>query len=204
MKPKKVNRKGNATAKLTIYDWGWRDNIIYAVTAKANEKLKGLAMLEKLRNLFGVNDIDEKQFRDKMTEMQRKAFTPEERKPIRWTRNEKGQIVSPFDKKIKKTHLASSIPGHMKPCSDVNNAARYDEPPTLSTEDYKEEETSVNDHREITGSTSSLLPAENPRNQPDTLGGMQLVIGQSAQRLKPDLLMMEAMGIRKMANRGFS
>lgn len=114
-----------------------------------------------------------------------------------------GGWYNALDKKIKKTHLVDNTPGRMKPCSDISKAVKYDDPPSLSQDDYKEEETAVNDHREITGATSSLLPTENKKNQPDTLGGMQLVIGQSAQRLKPDLLMMESMGIRKMANRAF-
>lgn len=105
------------------------------------------------------------------------------------------------DKKIKKTDLQKNIPGLMRPCSDPNNAIRYDVPPPLLPEDYKEEEAATNDHREITGASSSFLPVEDKKNQPDTLGGMQQNLGQASIRLKPDLSMMEIMGIRRMADR---
>ena len=107
------------------------------------------------------------------------------------------------DKRIKKSHLTKNTPGFMRPCSDVNAAFRYDNPPTLTIEDYKEEETAVNDHREITGATTSILPTADVSEQHRTLGGMQLLVGQAAQRLRPDLVMMELMGIRKIANRAF-
>jgi len=107
------------------------------------------------------------------------------------------------DKKIKKKHLTNTTPGFMRPCSDVNKAFKYDTPPTLTPDDYKEEEVSVNDHREITGATNSLLPPADKSQQPDTLGGMRLNLSQSLARLKPDLTMMELQGIRKIANRAF-
>lgn len=108
-----------------------------------------------------------------------------------------------LDKKIKKTQLKENYPGLMRACSDVNAASRPDIVQPLGPEDYKEEETAVNDHREITGSTTALLPPADKRSQPDTLGGMQINLQQALSRLKPDLQMMEMMGIRKMANRGF-
>ena len=107
------------------------------------------------------------------------------------------------DKKIKKTQLMTNVPGLMRACSDVNNAVKYDVIPGLDVTDYKEEEIAVNDHREITGSSSALLPAENPKNRPDTLGGMQQDLSQALSKLKPDLQMMEMMGIRRIANRAF-
>lgn len=107
------------------------------------------------------------------------------------------------DKKIKKSQLISNVPGLMRACTDVNQAVRYDVIPGPDITDYKEEEIAVNDHREITGASSALLPAENPKNRPDTLGGMQQDLGQALSKLKPDLQMMEVMGIRKTANRAF-
>lgn len=107
------------------------------------------------------------------------------------------------DKKIKKTQLMKNIPGLYKPCSDVNNAVRPDVPIPSTPDDYKEEEVAVNDHREIVGATTSLLPTADVKQQHDTLGGMQLLMSQSAQRLRPDLVMMEIMGVRRAANRAF-
>jgi len=108
-----------------------------------------------------------------------------------------------MDKKIKKSQLQSNLPGLMRACSDVNNAVKYDLPPGVAPEDYKEEEVAVNDHREITGATTSLLPTADVGQQHKTLGGMEIMVSQGMQRLKPDLSMMEVMGIRKIANRAF-
>lgn len=108
-----------------------------------------------------------------------------------------------LDKKIKRSQLTTNVPGMMRACSDVKNAVKYDVMPTADATDYKEEEIAVNDHREITGASSALLPTENPKNRPDTLGGMQQDLGQALSKLKPDMQMMEIMGIRRMANRAF-
>ena len=107
------------------------------------------------------------------------------------------------DKKIKKTHLTNTTPGFMRPCSDPTKAFAYDNPPTLTPDDYKEEEVAVNDHREQTGATASLLPPADKKQQADTLGGMKLNLAQSLARLKPDLITMEMNGIRRIANRAF-
>jgi hypothetical protein len=108
-----------------------------------------------------------------------------------------------LDKKIKKSQVQDNTPGLMRACSDVNAAVKYDTPPPTDPTDYSEEQTAVNDHRDITGSTTALLPPSDNRQQPDTLGGMQINLSQSIQRLKPDLTMMEMMGIRRIANRAF-
>ncbi|KKM68578.1 hypothetical protein LCGC14_1459530 [marine sediment metagenome] len=105
-KNKKEHRKGYLTAKLVFFDYGWRDNIVYNAMAKQHEKEKGLAMVERLKNLFNINLFDEEEFRKKMIQMQVEAFTPteypKERELVKWTRDEKGKIVSPFSKKDKK------------------------------------------------------------------------------------------------------
>lgn len=107
------------------------------------------------------------------------------------------------DKKIKKKHLTSNVPGLWRPCTDTARAAVPDIPIPLTPDDYKEEETAVNDHREVTGATTSLNPAADKKQMHDTLGGMQLMLSQSIQKLRPDLAMMEMMGIRRAANRAF-
>lgn len=107
------------------------------------------------------------------------------------------------DKRINKKSVSRTVPGLYKACTDVNNAVRPDQIIPSTPDDYKEEENAVNDHREITGSSASLLPSADQSQVPDTLGGMKLQLGASLQRLKPDLVMMEFMGIRKMANRAF-
>ena len=100
-KIKKIYRNGEVIAKLILFDWGWRDNIIYSSKAKSGEKSKGLMMIEKLRNFFNFSKKDEEDFRKKMIEMQIKAFSPtkyfEQIKPLKkFERDEKGNIISPF------------------------------------------------------------------------------------------------------------
>ena len=112
-----------------------------------------------------------------------------------------GGVYNVLDKKIKKTDLQKNIPGLWRGASDVNNIKPDMPIPKSTLDDYREEEVSVNDHREITGATSSLLPTENLKGQADTLGGMQQNLSQSMSRLKPDLAMMETMGVRRIADR---
>jgi hypothetical protein len=112
-----------------------------------------------------------------------------------------GGVYNRLDKKIKKSELQQNIPGLWRGASDINNIKPDLPIPKSTLDDYKEEEVAVNDHREITGASSALLPTENPRNRPDTLGGMQQELGQAVAKLKPDLSMMEIMGIRKIADR---
>lgn len=93
MKVKKQIRKGFLTAKLTFFDWGWADNVVYRITGKTNEKEKGLLMIQKIKEFFGVrnNEIEDSEVKRIKDEIKR----------IIWTRDEKGRIISPFDKKIK-------------------------------------------------------------------------------------------------------
>ncbi len=104
MKPKKEIRKGNLTAKLTFFDWGWADNIIYKVKGKVNEKDKGLLMIQKIKEFFGVRnkEIEESERKDIDDEIERINIMRKEKEKIEWTRNDKGRIISPFDKKIQR------------------------------------------------------------------------------------------------------
>lgn len=114
-----------------------------------------------------------------------------------------GGTYNALDKKIRKTDLQKNIPGAWIGTSDINNIKPSLPIPKSTLDDYKEEETAVNDHREITGATTSLLPTADIKQQHSTLGGMELLMGQGLQRLKSDLSMIEIMGIRRLANRAF-
>lgn len=96
-KGKEPSKKSYLTAKLSIYDWGWGEKIIYRITGKTTEKKKGLQMLEQIKLRFGINDFDEKDFnRSKIRDIKK------EMKRIDWTRDERGQIISPFSQKLQK------------------------------------------------------------------------------------------------------
>lgn len=114
-----------------------------------------------------------------------------------------GGWYNALDKKIKKKQLIANVPGLLRACSDVNNAVRFDNPPPLMPEDYKEEETAVSDFKEVTGTPNALDPSGDISKEHRTLGGVQLLASQAAQRLKADLMMMDMMLVRAMANRAF-
>ncbi|HEC39517.1 MAG TPA: hypothetical protein ENI29_14855 [bacterium] len=88
MKQKKEIKKGVLTAKLTFFDWGWADNIIYRIKGKVNEKSKGLDMISKIKEFFGIQD-------NEIIKHDRKV-RDEEIARIKWTRDEEGNIISPF------------------------------------------------------------------------------------------------------------
>lgn len=88
MKAKKQIRKGFLTAKLTFFDWGWADNIIYKQKARVNEKDKGIQMISKIKEFFGITDKDIKE--NEVITIKRELTR------INWTRDQEGKIVSPF------------------------------------------------------------------------------------------------------------
>ena len=83
---KKSKKNGNIIAKILLYD-SWRERIIYKVQATQNDKNTGLMIIERLKNLFGISTNDEKKFI---------------RDSIKWSRDDKGKIVSPYSKRLEK------------------------------------------------------------------------------------------------------
>lgn len=93
-KQRKERKKSSVTAKLIFYDLGWREKVIYKFQSSCNNKSNGLMMIETIRNYFGITDNDEKN---------NKLIIEREVTPIKWTRDEEGNIVSPFSKGPKET-----------------------------------------------------------------------------------------------------
>jgi hypothetical protein len=98
-KTHKGNRKSFVTAKLIFYDWGWRENVIYRVKASCNDKKKGFLMIEAIRNYFGINNIDVGE--EEEIRIKREVRAVNQAKPFKWTRDEKGKLISPYSKKLK-------------------------------------------------------------------------------------------------------
>lgn len=98
-KIKKEHRKSFVSARLVFYDWGWKENIIYRVKSSCSDKNKGLLMIDAIRNYFGINNEDEKEYEEVRIEREVRAIQPTE--PINWTKDAKGNIISPFSKKLK-------------------------------------------------------------------------------------------------------
>lgn len=93
-KDKKIVRKNFLTAKLMVYDWGWADKIMYRLIGKTNEKHKGIMMLKKIREIFGITEHDILNYEEREVETMRNIP-----KPVKWSRDERGNITSPFRKK---------------------------------------------------------------------------------------------------------
>jgi len=101
MAKNKKTRNGQPSdiATLTFHDW--YGNKVDKVKGKTTEKNKGIIMLKKIKDQFSIDDIDICQFDYMELEEQKKMFD----NSVQWTRDEKGNITSPFssDKKIKDT-----------------------------------------------------------------------------------------------------
>ncbi|KKN20300.1 hypothetical protein LCGC14_0937120 [marine sediment metagenome] len=107
MKKKKFNRSGRQAdiAQLTLH--GWFGDLIDRIKAKTTEKEKGIMMLDKIENQFNISQMDREAFRKVMKEREKEDFEEmkeqarERRKGDPFTRDEKGNIVSPFRSKEK-------------------------------------------------------------------------------------------------------
>lgn len=95
---KKIVKKGDLTAKLTFFDWGWADNVVFSVKAKVSEKYKGLQMIERIKMFFGISnkEIVRNEEDNLKTEI---AEIKGNKSKIKWTRDEEGNITSPFKSK---------------------------------------------------------------------------------------------------------
>lgn len=99
---------GRLRAKLS-FDDGFAERPLYNIKAFTNEKEKGIDMVELIGNNFGISrkDIDEALQR-KLKEWNEDAMKPTiikdeeiKKKQIKFTRDERGNIVSPFKSKKK-------------------------------------------------------------------------------------------------------
>jgi len=92
---KKIIKKPNLTAKLTFFDWGWADNVVFSLKAKVTERYKGFLMIDRIKDFFGISNKEivknEKENLKKEVEE-----IKDMRSKIKWTRDEHGNIVSPF------------------------------------------------------------------------------------------------------------
>jgi len=108
-KKKKNLVKLRLRAKLS-FDEGYAENPIYSIKAFTNEKNRGIDMIELIKNNFHINKEDiNLAFKKKMEEWQEDFQKPtiyskeveKTLKKIEWTRDEKGNIISPFSIKKK-------------------------------------------------------------------------------------------------------
>ena len=95
----KRSRKGVVAdiVRLDFHDFFGR--LIDRVKGKITEKRKGVIMLEKIEQGFGISKRDRERFQEEMLEIQREAVEESRSEKIDWTRNKEGKITSPFKSK---------------------------------------------------------------------------------------------------------
>lgn len=96
-------------AKLS-FDEGYAEKPHYSIKAFTTEKDKGMNMMELIEDNFSISEEDRKAwFQKKLAEFNADAMTPTVMpksladKQVKFTRDDKGKIVSPFrsDKKLR-------------------------------------------------------------------------------------------------------
>lgn len=96
--------KNRLRIKLSADD-GFAERPLYSMKAFNTEKSKGIDMAEFIFNNFNISQKDmeekrQKEIEETRTEIdKRRDFIKQIEKPIKWTRDEKGNIKSPFSKK---------------------------------------------------------------------------------------------------------
>ncbi len=78
---------GRTIAKLTVFDEDKKESPFYRAQAHPHEKSKGFLMIDYLKTFFGIGSYDlERRFKREIKKQSK----------IKWTRDEKGRIISPF------------------------------------------------------------------------------------------------------------
>lgn len=107
-KKRKFQRSGRIAeiSQLTFHDWF--GNLIDRVRSKTTEKGKGLLMMDLIEKRFSISDFDKEEWRKEMKIKEAQDFeemkkqTAERKSQDPFTRDEHGNIISPFkSEKIK-------------------------------------------------------------------------------------------------------
>ncbi len=102
------NRSGNGRTRAKLsFDDGFAERPFYSIKAFINEKDKGIDMLKLIKDNFNISSLDEKEsFDKKLREMREEIagddnLATKKNEPIKWTRDSKGNIISPYSVKNK-------------------------------------------------------------------------------------------------------
>ena len=106
-KSKKEFKYKNARLRARLsFDDGYTEKPLYSIKAFTNEKGRGISMIELIQDNFNINSLDIKEFQQEKFNQLTEDFEVLEknikaREPIKWTRDERGEIMSPFGNKAK-------------------------------------------------------------------------------------------------------
>jgi len=98
--------KSRLRARLS-FDDGYAERPLYSIRAFTNEKNKGMNMIELIQDNFNINSLDVKEFQqEKFNELTNDFEVLEKdiirkKEPLKLTRDEKGNLMSPFGNKAK-------------------------------------------------------------------------------------------------------
>lgn len=108
------------------------------------------------------------------------------------------------DTMISVRKLQVSKPGLWHKVSDTQSSIRWMDTPDVTQSSYEEEQIAKNDFREATGATSSMMPADDVKDQHRTAMGIQLLQGAAGVRFRPLLRKLETSFIQNLAMFYFS
>ncbi len=106
-KAKKIGYKPKNILKARLsFNDGYAERPLYSIKANTNEKEKGINMVELIKDNFNITQSDIKEFQkiqfnelsSDFEELEKKMV---DRKPIKWERDERGNIISPFGNKAR-------------------------------------------------------------------------------------------------------
>ena len=111
---KKIQVRGRSRlrAKLSLDD-GFAERPIYSIKAFTNEKDKGINMINLIEDNFGITLEDKleagrKEFEEMNRDMDEMEKKVEDIDKSRFSKDEKGNFISPFSKKAKELKEANS------------------------------------------------------------------------------------------------
>lgn len=96
---KKLLRYRNSRLRCKLsFDEGFAEQPIYSIKGFTNEKDKGIDMIELIKNNFSITQWDIEKGRSREAEEQYQHYKKSQG-AIKWTRDDKGNIVSPFSRR---------------------------------------------------------------------------------------------------------
>ncbi len=102
----KVNNMGEIIASLNFSEYTPFPKHLYGIKALIQDKDKGINMIQTIMERFYISDFDIEDWRRQMKEKEKENFKEMEEdakkwngNKIDWTRDEKGNIISPFKSK---------------------------------------------------------------------------------------------------------
>ena len=93
--------KSSDVARLDFHDA--MGNVYDRIKGKVTQKERGISMINRIEDRFNISQFDIEEFRKALNEKEIEDFKElqeearrKDRQPIKWTRDKRGKIISPF------------------------------------------------------------------------------------------------------------